>query len=63
MGISHRLFNLPFHTITFHEPTKQGPLIIYINLVSLCVCDGGFGGWRKGEASEAAGEKSGQVCL
>jgi hypothetical protein len=27
MGISHRLFNLPFHTITFHEPTKQGPLI------------------------------------
>jgi hypothetical protein len=37
--------------------------IIYINLVSLCVCDGGFGGWGKGEAGEATGEKSGRVCL
>jgi len=36
---------------------------IYINSISLCVCDEGFGGWGKGEASEAMGEKSGQVCL
>jgi len=30
--------------------------IIYINSVSLCVCDGGFGGWGKGEAGEAASD-------
>ncbi len=36
---------------------------IYINSISLCVCDEGFGGWGKGEASEATGEKLGQVCL
>ncbi len=29
--------------------------IIYINSVNLCVCDGGFGGWGKGEAGEATG--------
>jgi hypothetical protein len=28
---------------------------IYINSVSLYVCDGGFGGWGKGEAGEATG--------
>jgi hypothetical protein len=33
--------------------------IIYINLVSFCFCDGGFGGWGKGEAGEAMGEKLG----
>ncbi len=27
-----------------------------INPISLCVCDGGFGGWGKGEAGEAAGD-------
>jgi hypothetical protein len=39
--------------------------IIYINSVSLCVCDGGFGGcdggfggWGKGEAGEATGDLS-----
>jgi hypothetical protein len=30
-------------------------LIIYINSVNPYVCGGGFGGWGKGEASEAAG--------
>jgi hypothetical protein len=35
-----------------------GQYIIYINSVSLCFCDGGFGGGRKGEAGEAAGKKS-----
>jgi hypothetical protein len=29
--------------------------IIYINSVSLSVCDEGFGGWGKGEAGEVAG--------
>jgi hypothetical protein len=33
--------------------------IIYINLVSPCVCDGGFGGWGKGKAGEAAGHRGG----
>jgi len=33
--------------------------LVYINSVSLCVCDEGFGGWGKG----AAGEKLGEVCL
>jgi hypothetical protein len=37
--------------------------LVYINLVSLCVCDEGFGGWGKGEAGEAASEKSGRVRL
>jgi hypothetical protein len=32
--------------------------IIYINSRSLCVCDGGFGGWGKGEAGEATGDLS-----
>jgi len=36
---------------------------LYINSVSLYVCDGSFGGWGKGEAGEATGEKSGWVCL
>ncbi len=27
-----------------------------INSVSLYVCDGGFGGWGKGEAGEAVGD-------
>jgi len=36
---------------------------LYINSVSFCVCDKGFGGWGKGEAGEAVGEKSGWVCL
>jgi hypothetical protein len=31
--------------------------------VSLCVCDGGYRGWGKGEVGEAAGKKSGGVCL
>jgi hypothetical protein len=35
-----------------------GMTIIYINSVSLCVCDGGFGGWGKGEAGEATGDLS-----
>jgi hypothetical protein len=43
------------------------PLVIYINLVSLCVCDGGFGGWEKGEAGEVAGDffriSVNSVCL
>jgi hypothetical protein len=30
--------------------------IIYINSVSFSVCDGGFGGWGKGEAGEATGD-------
>jgi len=31
--------------------------IIYINSISLSICDGGFGGWGKGEAGEVAGER------
>jgi hypothetical protein len=30
--------------------------IIYINSVSLCVYDEGFGGWGKGEAGEATSD-------
>jgi len=37
--------------------------IIYINLLSLCVCDGGFEGWGKEEAGETVGENSGRVYL
>jgi hypothetical protein len=33
-------------------------VIIYINSVSFCVCDGGFGGWGKGEVGEATGDLS-----
>ncbi len=36
--------------------------LVYINSVSLCVCDGGFEGWGKGEAGEATSEKSNRVC-
>jgi hypothetical protein len=38
-----------YNKLILHDET-----IIYINSVSLCVCDGGFGGWGKGEAGEAA---------
>jgi hypothetical protein len=31
-------------------------IIIYINSINVSVCDGGFGGWGKGEAGEAAGD-------
>ncbi len=33
--------------------------IIYINLVSLCVSDGGFWGVGEGEAGEVAGDNRG----
>jgi hypothetical protein len=33
---------------------------ILINSVSLYVCDGGFGGWVKGEAGEAASRRGDQ---
>jgi len=41
------------HFVVVYETTSQ---IIYINSISLCVCDGGFGGWGKGEACEVAGD-------
>jgi hypothetical protein len=46
------------------EVVKKGGKSLYINSVSLCVCDGGFGGWGKGEAGEAAGDHHGfRMCM
>ncbi len=41
------------HRVTIHVIGSQ---IIYINSVSPYVCDGGFGGWGKGEAGEVVGD-------
>jgi hypothetical protein len=35
--------------------------ILYINSLCLSICDGGFGGWGKGEASEATAPR-GDTC-
>ncbi len=45
----------PFHICDIFSIQEY---IIYINSVSLCVCDGGFGGWGKGEVGEATGHLS-----
>jgi hypothetical protein len=37
--------------------------ILYINSLCLSICDGGFGGWGKGEASEATGAPWRHVSL
>jgi len=46
----------PMYTLMNNNEHPKTYNHIYINSLRLSVCDGGFEGWGKGEAGEAAGD-------